>query len=153
MKKSQVLLLAGMLGLLLFPGSAEAKKKRTDDESSRSARSGGVHVVQETLDLSGYGIIDENRRRDLQKRLQDLIDAHNQRIKVKRSKVKFTRVPNDSGRNISFENFNIFDIGKYGVIEESDRKILQQQLDDLIDKHNLYASGKMKRPGSVRIRK
>ncbi len=154
MKNTQVLLLAGMFALLLFPGSMEAKKKHLDGESLRPVRSGGkVHSVQETIDLSGYGIINEDRRLSLQFRLQKLIEAHNQRIREKRNKVKYTSVPYDSDTKVTVENFNILDLGKYGIIDENARKILQRQLDDLIAKHNLYASGKVKRPGTVRLRK
>ena len=154
MQKNQMLLFAGMLALILFPGSLEAKKKRINEESLRPIRSGGkVHSVQETIDLSGYGIIDEDRRLNLQFRLEKLVMAHNQRLREKRSKVKYSRFSENSSNKTTFENFHILDIGQYGIIEEDDLKIIQKQLDDLIARHNLYASGKIKRPGTVRLRK
>ena len=79
--------------LLLFPAVSEGKRKKTtSDEDFKLERGSSKHrTVQETMDLSGYGTIDEIKRINLQNQLKRLIMQHNERQKTRRTKVKNIR--------------------------------------------------------------
>ena len=56
--------------LLLFPAVSEGKRKKTtSDEDFKLEGSSKHRVVQESMDLSGYGVIDEVKRINLQNQL------------------------------------------------------------------------------------
>ncbi|MBE6371266.1 MAG: hypothetical protein E7055_04260 [Lentisphaerae bacterium] len=144
--------------LLLFPAVSEGKRKKTtsDEDFKLEGGSSKHRVVQETMDLSGYGTIDEIKRINLQNQLKRMIMQHNERQKTRRSKVKNIRErtnPSDPTRSKPWtEDFNVLDLGGYDFITETDRQLLEKRLDDMIEKHNLYAKGKLKRPTTVRFR-
>ena len=144
--------------LLLFPAVSEGKRKKTtSDEDFKLEGSSKHRVVQESMDLSGYGVIDEIKRINLQNQLKRLIMQHNERQKTRRTKVKNIRErtnPSDPTRSKPWtEDFNVLDLGGYDFITESDQQFLEQRLNDMIEKHNLYAKGKLKRPGSIPSRR
>ena len=144
--------------LLLFPAVSEVKRKKTtSDEDFKLEGSSKHRVVQESMDLSGYGVIDEIKRINLQNQLKRLIMQHNERQKTRRTKVKNIRErtnPSDPTRSKPWtEDFNVLDLGGYDFITESDQQFLEQRLNDMIEKHNLYAKGKLKRPGSIPSRR
>ena len=143
--------------LLLFPAVSEGKRKKsTSDDEFKLEGNSRHRVVQETLDLSGYGTIDEIKRINLQNQLKRMIMQHNERQKTRRTKIKNIRErtsPSDPTRSKPWtEDFNVLDLGGYDFIDESDRQLLEKRLDDMIEKHNLYAKGKLKRPTTVRFR-
>ena len=76
--------------LLLFPAVSEGKRKKTtSDEDFKLEGGRSKHrTVQETMDLSGYGTIDEVKRINLQNQLKRMIMQHNERQKTRRTKVK-----------------------------------------------------------------
>jgi|GEM_PF-4903263 len=154
MRKTQALMLTVMTVLLWFPCSMEAKKKRNDSENPRHEK---IRNAQDSIDLSGYGIIDDSCRLKLQLQLQQLIRNHNLRLRTKKSKIKHysqSNSPDDTGkRKTTYVNFNILDLGKYELIGEAEQKELEQKLNELIAEHNIYASGTIRRPGSIRFRK
>ena len=143
--------------LLLFPAVSEGKRKKTtSDEDFKLEGSSKHRVVQESMDLSGYGVIDEVKRINLQNQLKRMIMQHNERQKTRRTKVKNIRErtsPSDPTRSKPWtEDFNVLDLGGYDFINETDQQLLEKRLDDMIEKHNLYAKGKLKRPTGVRFR-
>ena len=143
--------------LLLVPAVSEGKKKKTaSDPELRDEGRTRHRAVQETMDLSGYGKIDEIKRISLQTELKRMIMQHNERQKTRRTKVKNIRErtsPSDPTRSKPWtEDFNVLDLGGYDFINETDQQLLEKRLDDMIEKHNLYAKGKLKRPTGVRFR-
>ena len=143
--------------LLLFPLVSEGKKKKNyPDQEVGKGSSSRSRFVQDSLDLSGYGVIDEIKRINLQTQLKRMIMQHNERQKTRRSKVKNVRERTSQSDPTSSkpwtEDFNVLDLGGYGFINESDQQSLEKRLDDMIEKHNLYAKGKLKRPTTVRFR-
>jgi len=144
--------------LLLVPAVSEGKrKKNTSDDEFKQEGSSRHRVVQETMDLSGYGTIDEIKRISLQSQLKRMIMQHNERQKTRRTKVRNIRErtnPSDPTRSKPWtEDFNVLDLGGYDFINESDQQFLEKRLDDMIEKHNLYAKGKLRRPGSIPTRR
>ncbi len=141
--------------LLLFPAVSEGKRKKTtsDEDFKLEGGSSKHRSVQETMDLSGYGTIDEIKRINLQNQLKRMIMQHNERQKTRRTKVKNIRERTSQSDPTSSkpwtEDFNVLDLGGYGFINESDQQFLEKRLDDMIEKHNLYAKGKLKRPASI----
>ena len=142
--------------LLLVPAVSEGKKKKTTfDPEPREEGRARRRAVQETMDISGYGTIDEIKRIGLQNELKLMIKQHNERQKDRKSKIKTYQYSNAAdSKNSKFrvENFNYLDIGSYGFITEVDQQQLEKRLDEMIGQHNLYSTGKLKRPGSVRYR-
>lgn len=143
--------------LLLFPAVSEGKRKKTtSDEDFKPEGNSRHRVVQDSMDLSGYGTIDEIKRINLQTQLKQMILRHNERRKTRRTKVKNIRErtnPSDPSRSKPWtEDFNVLDLGGYDFITESDRQFLEKRLDEMIEKHNLYAKGKLRRPATVRFR-
>lgn len=141
--------------LLLVPAVSEGKKKKTvSDQDSREEGRSRHRVVQETMDLSGYGTIDEVKRIGLQNELKRMIQQHNERQKDRKTKVKtyqHSNAADSKGAKFKVENFNYLDIGGYGFINEVEQQYLEKRLDEMIEQHNLYSKGKLKRPGSVRF--
>jgi hypothetical protein len=144
--------------LLLFPAVSEGKRKKTTSDGDFKLEGSSKHrVVQESMDLSGYGTIDEIKRINLQNQLKRMIMQHNERQKTRRTKVRNIRErtnPSDPTRSKPWtEDFNVLDLGGYDFITESDQQFLEQRLNDMIEKHNLYAKGKLKRPTSFPVRR
>jgi len=145
--------------LLLMPAVSEGKRKKTtsDEDFKLEGGSSKHRVVQDSMDLSGYGTIDEIKRINLQTQLKRMILLHNERQKTRRSKVRNIRErtsPSDPTRSKPWtEDYNVLDLGVYGFISESDQQFLEKRLDDMIEKHNLYAKGKLKRPTSFPVRR
>ena len=144
--------------LLLIPAVSEGKRKKTTSDRDFKLEGGSRHrMVQESMDLSGYGVIDEIKRINLLSQLKRMIMQHNQRQTDRKSKVKNVRErtsPSDPTASKSWtEDFNVLDLGGYSIIGESDQQALEKRLNDMIEKHNLHAKGKLKRPGTLRSRK
>ena len=61
--------------LLLFPAVSEGKRKKTTSDGDFKLEGGSSkhRVVQESMDLSGYGTIDEIKRINLQNQLKRMI--------------------------------------------------------------------------------
>ena len=141
--------------LLLVPAVSEGKKKKTaSDPEFRDEGRTRHRAVQETMDLSGYGTIDEIKRISLQTELKRMIMQHNERQKGRKTKIKtyqYSNTADSKNSRFKVENFNYLDIGSYGFITEVDQRHLEKQLNELIKQHNLYSTGKLKRPGSVRF--
>ena len=151
-------LLSGLaLGfLLLFPAVSEGKKKKNyQDQEVGEESSSKQRAVQNSLDLSGYGVIDEIRRINLQTKLKQMIMRHNRNHAERRTKVKNVRFKSSTvdlkAGKLKYENFNYLDLGGYGFINEVDQKDLENRLNEMIEQHNLYAKGKLKRQG-IRFR-
>ncbi len=142
--------------LLLVPAVSEGKRKKTaSDPDSREEGRSRHRAVQETMDLSGYGTIDEIKRISLQNELKRMIQQHNERQKTRKSKIKtyqYSNATDSKSSKFRVENFNYLDISSYGFITEVDQQDLEKRLNELIEQHNLYSTGKLKRPGSVRYR-
>ena len=144
--------------LLLVPAVSEGKKKKTTSApDSREEGRTRHRAVQETMDLSGYGTIDEIKRISLQNELKRMIQQHNERQKDRKTKTKiktyqYSNVPDSKNSKFRVENFNYLDISSYGFITEVDQQQLEKRLNELIEQHNLYSTGQLKRPGSVRYR-
>lgn len=142
--------------LLLFPAVTEGKKKKnSQDQEAGKESSFRSRFVQDTLDLSGYGVIDEVKRVNLQTKLKQMIMQHNKKNAERRSKVKNVRFKSSTvdlkTGKLKYENFNYLDLGGYGFINEADQQDLENRLNEMIEQHNLYATGKLKRSG-VRFR-
>ena len=141
--------------LLLVPAVSEGKKKKTtSDPDSREEGRTRHRAVQETMDLSGYGTIDEIKRINLQSQLKRMILQHNERQKGRKSRIKtyqYSNATDSKSSKFKVENFNYLDIGSYGFITEVDQQTLEKRLNEMIEQHNLYSKGKLKRPGSVRF--
>ena len=141
--------------LLLFPVVTEGKKKKIyQDQEDGKLSSSKQRAVQNTLDLSGYGVIDEVKRINLQIQLKQMIRQHNERQKDRKNRIKTYQHSNSNdSRNSRFkvENFNYLDIGSYGFINEVEQQYLEKRLNEMIEQHNLYSKGKLKRQG-VRFR-
>ena len=140
--------------LLLVPAVSEGKKKKTtSDQEPRGEGSSRHRMVQETMDISGYGTIDEIKRISLQNQLKRMIQQHNERQRDRKTRVKtyqHSNSPDQKSAKFRVENFNYLDIGGYGFITEVDQQYLENRLNEMIEQHNLYSKGKLKRPGSVR---
>lgn len=141
--------------LLLVPAVSEGKKRKTtSDQDVREEGRSRHRAVQETLDLSGYGTIDEIKRINLQSQLKRMILQHNERQKGRKSRIKtyqYSNATDSKSSKFKVENFNYLDIGSYGFITEVDQQTLEKRLNEMIEQHNLYSKGKLKRPGSVRF--
>ena len=141
--------------LLLVPAVSEGKKKKTgSDPELRDEGRTRHRAVQETMDLSGYGTIDEIKRMSLQTELKRMIMRHNERQKGRKNKIKtyqYSNAADSKSSKFRVENFNYLDISSYGFITEVDQQDLEKRLNELIEQHNLYSTGKLKRPGSVRF--
>ena len=72
------------------------------------------------------------------------------RTKVKNVRFKSSTVDLKTGK-LKYENFNYLDLGGYDFITEIDQMELETRIDEMIEQHNQYARGKLKRPG-VRFR-
>ena len=142
--------------LLLIPLVSEGKRKNASndreltDDTSRSKH----NFVRETLDLSGYGVIDEVKRLNLQSELQRMILQHNQRQATRRSKVRNVQYRNSSSLDrkdgrIRLEDINYLDLGSYDLIDEAEQQKLAERLNKMIELHNLHVRGKLK-SGSLR---
>ena len=86
-----------------------------------------------------------------------MIQQHNERQKDRKTKTKintyqYSNVPDSKNSKFRVENFNYLDISSYGFITEVDQQQLEKRLNELIEQHNLYSTGQLKRPGSVRYR-
>ena len=143
--------------LLLFPAVSEGKRKKTtSDEDFKLAGGSSKHrTVQETMDLSGYGTIDEIKRIGLQCQLKRMILQHNERQKDRKSRVKTYQHSNMADQKSSkyrVLNYNYLDIGGYGFINEAEQQYLETRLNEIIELHNQYAKGKLKR-GLIRVQK
>ena len=144
--------------LLLVPSVSEGKRKSvsydrnlTDDTAKSSHR-----FVQDTLDLSGYGVIDEVKRINLQSQLQRMIQQHNQRLTTRRSKVRYVQHNNSSldrkDSKIRLEDINYLDLGRYDFIDDAEQQRLTERLNRMIELHNLHVKGKLK-SGPLRRRR
>ena len=141
--------------LLLFPAVTEGKRKKISDQEAGKESSSRSRFVQDSLDLSGFGVIDEVKRINLQTKLKQMIMQHNRKHAERRTKVKNVRFKSSTvdlkTGKLKYENFNYLDHGGYDFITEIDQQELETRLDEMIEQHNLYARGKLKRPG-VRFR-
>ena len=141
--------------LLLIPLVSEGKRKNASndreltDDTSKSKH----NFVRETLDLSGYGVIDEVKRINLQSELQRMIPAHNQKLTKRKSKVRNVQHSNSSldrkDNKVRLEDINYLDLSRYDFIDEAEQQRLSERLNRMIELHNLHVRGKLK-SGSLR---
>lgn len=150
MKKIKMIAGLALSFLLLIPLVSEGKRKNASndrnlaDDSSKSKH----NFVQETLDLSGYGVIDEVKRINLQSELQRMIPAHNQKLTKRKSKVRNVQHSNSSldrkDNKVRLEDINYLDLSRYEFIDEAEQQRLSERLNRMIELHNQYARGKLK---------